>query len=463
MSGNVYVIGGSFNPPGVHHVRMAEMASEQTTGDDVIIIKPCGGRPDKHSTNDVAPHHRAAMCDLAFRQIPHVVVDLEDLERQTFTRTIDLDRQLKEQYPDKTIHHVVGADLVKGGAENASDIQRKWHRGEELWQNVNFLVMPRVGYPLKTEDLPPHARLLDPAISGASSDIRRRIFEHKTYSTLVPALVEPYIIRHSLYTGRVAKNPTPFCEPLRPFVVANEEREDIRALGERLTNLFQVKHGDHNCILVIGGDGFMLHTIRRMWRDHVPFLGLNRGTKGFLLNDFDEATIAKQLLVCRELKTYTESLLFVEAETVTGEHTSMLAFNDAWVDRLSGQTIWTKVIMNDEVKFDPIMSDVMLVSTSAGSTGYAYRMGGARLIPGTRMLQLVGSCVCSHHWKNEPLLIDTRIRFEAVNKQKRPMRGFCDGVPLGELNSMSIRTSETAAAELAFFPDTDLQKRISEL
>ena len=90
-------------------------------------------------------------------------------------------------------------------------------------------------------------------------------------------------------------------------------------------------------------------------------------------------------------------------------------------------------------------------------------MGGSRLIPGTQMLQLVGSCVCSHHWKNEPLPIETSIRFEAMNQEKRPMRGFCDGVALGELNWMNIRRSATATAELAFFPETDLQRRISEL
>lgn len=463
MSGNVYVIGGSFNPPGVHHVQMVERTSRLANKDDIILVKPCGGRPDKLTTNDVAPHHRAALCDLAFSQIPGVHIDLDDLEHQTFTRTIDLDTLLRQQYPDKVIHHVVGADLVKGGGENNSEIQRLWHRGEELWQKADFLVLSRTGYPIASGDLPPHARLITSIIPGSSSEIRRRVFEHKSYSALVPASVEQYIVRHALYTGRVAKNPTPFCEPLRPFVVAAQEKEDVRVLGERLTNLFQVTHGDHNCILVIGGDGFMLHTIRRMWRDHVPFLGLNRGTKGFLLNDFDEATIANRLLACRELKTYTEPLLYVKAETVDGACTNMLAFNDAWVDRLTGQTIWTRVLMNGEVKFDPIMSDIMLVSTSAGSTGYAYRMGGARLIPGTRMLQLVGSCVCSHHWKNEPIPLETRIRFEAMNQKKRPMRGFCDGVPLGELNSMSIRLSQTAAAELAFFPETDLQRRISEL
>lgn len=463
MSGTVYVVGGSFNPPGVHHVRIVETIAERTTDNDLIVVMPCGGRPDKQTTNDVASHHRAAMADLAFGHIRHVIVELEDLEQQTFTRTIDLDSRLKTRFPDKTIVHVVGADLIHRGDFQLSEIQTKWHRGHELWKSANFLVVPRSGYSMSEDDLPPHATVLPPTVTGSSSEIRRRIFEHQSYSTLVPAMVEQYIIRHGLYTGRIARNPTLFCEPLRPFVVADEQRENARQLGARIAELFQVKYGDHNCILVIGGDGFMLHTIRRLWRDHVPFLGLNRGTKGFLLNNFDETTIADKLRACRELKTYTESLLYVEAESVTGEQTSMLAFNDAWVDRLSGQTIWVNVFANDEVKFNPIMGDVMLVSTAAGSTGYAYRMGGARLIPGTQMLQLVGSCITSHHWKNEPLPIETRIRFEAVNREKRPMRGFCDGVPLGELMSMSIRTSSIAAAELAYFPETDLQRRISEL
>lgn len=459
----IYLYGGSFYPPGVHHEAVARIIVSILSPEDRFIVIPCGPREDKMIVNDLSVNHRAALCDLAFKNIPHVEIDLTDLELSSFSRAWDLQQHYQERFPDHEICHVIGADLIAGGARGESEIQKKWFRGIEVWNTLHFVVQRREDVEWTEADLPPNAIVVDPSLSGSSTEIRDRIFKHQPFAHLVSEPVCTYIDRHGLFTGRVMPSPIIAHERFHPFVVADENNDNAREFGERLTNLFRVSYGEHTHILVIGGDGFMLHTIRRLWRDHVPFLGLNLGTRGFLLNSFDPETIAERLRDCHELKIYTEPLLFVESETVTGEKSSMLAFNDAWVDRLTGQTIWTKVFMNDEVKFDPIMSDVMIVSTAAGSTGYAYRMGGARLIPGTRMLQLAGSCVCSHHWKNEPLPIDTRIRFEAVNQKKRPMRGFCDGVPLGELNSMSIRVSETATAQLAFFPETNLQRRISEL
>ncbi|MCX6714512.1 MAG: NAD(+)/NADH kinase [Candidatus Uhrbacteria bacterium] len=459
----IFLYGGSFCPPGLHHEAIIRKLANRLGPDDRLIVIPCGPRPDKETTNDLSLAFRAALCDLAFGRIPRVEIDLTDLEHSVFTRSYDIDQRYRALYPNHEICHVIGADIIAGGARGQSEIHRTWFRGQEVWNELHFMVHMRYGVKCVPEDLPPHHTIIEPTLRGSSSEIRERIFKHQSIETLVSPAVAAFMERHQLFTGRVLRGPAKFAEPMQPLIVANDQNANAVSIAAKLASAFQTDPGQHNCVVVIGGDGFMLHTIRRLWRDHVPFFGLNRGTKGFLLNDFDEATIVEKLRACRELKTYTESLLYVEAESVTGEHASMLAFNDAWVDRLSGQTIWTRVLMNGEVKFDPIMSDVMLVSTAAGSTGYAYRMGGSRLIPGTQMLQLVGSCVCSHHWKNEPLPIDTHIRFEAMSKDKRPMRGFCDGVPLGELNSMSIRRSTTATAELAFFPETDLQRRISEL
>lgn len=459
----IFLYGGSFCPPGLHHKAIIRKLANRLGPDDRLIVIPCGPRPDKETTNDLSLAFRAALCDLAFGRIPRVEIDLTDLEHSVFTRSFDIDKRYRALYPNHEIIHVIGADIIAGGARGQSEIHRTWFRGQEVWNELQFLVHMRHGVECVPEDLPPHHTIIEPTLRGSSSEIRERIFKHQSIEALVSPAVAALIERHQLLTGRILRGPAKFNEALRPLIAADDRNENAVMIAKRLSKVFQTPVGEHNCIIVIGGDGFMLHTIRRLWRDHVPFLGLNRGTKGFLLNDFDETTIADRLQSCLELKTYTESLLYVEAESVDGTQSNMLAFNDAWVDRLSGQTIWTRVLMNGEVKFDPIMSDVMLVSTAAGSTGYAYRMGGSRLIPGTQMLQLVGSCVCSHHWKNEPLPIDTHIRFEAMSKDKRPMRGFCDGVPLGELNSMSIRRSTTATAELAFFPETDLQRRISEL
>ena len=88
MSQRVAIYGGSFNPPGLHHRKIAEHLCDHV---DKVIVVPCGPRPDKFATNEVDPVHRATMIDLNFRGLPKVEADLFDLEESTFTRTWDLD------------------------------------------------------------------------------------------------------------------------------------------------------------------------------------------------------------------------------------------------------------------------------------------------------------------------------------------------------------------------------------
>src|SRR5262249_19495038 len=107
MSKTIAVFGGSFNPPGLHHRRIAE---ELTKHFDEVIIVPHGPRPDKTMVNDVESIYRAAMTDLTFRGLPRVRVELFDLEQSTFTRTHILQSMFGEQ---GELSHVVGTDLIE--------------------------------------------------------------------------------------------------------------------------------------------------------------------------------------------------------------------------------------------------------------------------------------------------------------------------------------------------------------
>src|SRR3982751_986338 len=118
MSRTIAVYGGTFNPPGLHHRRIVQ---ELRRHFDHVVVVPCGPRPDKPC--DVEPVFRAAMADLAFRGIDGVEVDLFDLEQATFTRTHELDRRYAHR---GELWHVVGSDLITGGAWGDSFIHRSW-------------------------------------------------------------------------------------------------------------------------------------------------------------------------------------------------------------------------------------------------------------------------------------------------------------------------------------------------
>ncbi|MFZ4768410.1 MAG: nicotinate-nicotinamide nucleotide adenylyltransferase, partial [Roseimicrobium sp.] len=83
MPRRIALFGGSFNPPGVHHQHIAELLARRF---DEVRVVPCGPRPDKPEVNTVPAVFRAALCDLAFGGLERVVVDLFDLEGDSFTR-----------------------------------------------------------------------------------------------------------------------------------------------------------------------------------------------------------------------------------------------------------------------------------------------------------------------------------------------------------------------------------------
>src|SRR3712207_6078098 len=118
MAHTIAVYGGSFDPPGLHHRRIVDELRQHF---DHVVVVPCGPRPDKRAGCD--PVHRAALTDLAFGGLGRVEVDLFELEQATFTRTHALDRRYAGR---GEVWHVVGTDLVAGGAGRARSPPPPW-------------------------------------------------------------------------------------------------------------------------------------------------------------------------------------------------------------------------------------------------------------------------------------------------------------------------------------------------
>jgi NAD+ kinase len=209
----------------------------------------------------------------------------------------------------------------------------------------------------------------------------------------------------------------------------------------------------------VGGDGTMLRAIRQHWRRRVPFFGINIGHLGFLLNDSPQADPNEQDLVL-----YNLPLLRVEVESLDGRRTSALAFNDAWVERATGQTAWLRLLVNDEVRIEKLVADGVLIATAAGSTSYARAMGATPLPLYTAALLLVGSNVLHPpQWRPVLLPADSRIEVRTHDPVKRPLKAFIDGIHQGDVQAFHARVSNIAAVELAFLPDHDPSFKLAKL
>jgi NAD kinase len=451
------VDGLSANPPGRHHRLIAERLAEDF---DEVIIVPCGPRPEKVTTNDIPPIHRAVMADLTFEGIPNVTVDLDDLEREVFTRS----HVLLERYKDRgEVWLVVGADLVIGGRNGSSVIQREWEKGQALWLNARFVVITRPGFVLQEDDYPPHHVKYECALAGSSTQIREHAFAHKSLEPLVLPSVAAYIERHKLYRGMSPKLATEGEAIPNPHILLKVDRANPLAvtLGARFSSLEGIEAP--NCIVAVGGDGFMLQTIREYWRLRLPILGINAGHRGFLLNDVAEDMAAATLF--QNLHIIQSPLLYVQATSASGNSSSHLAFNDAWFHASNGgQAAWLEVSVDGIVRISKLVGDGALIATSGGSTSYARALGVKPMPVGTDQLILAGINVFEPYgWGPVHLRPNQNVSLRCLDSGKRSVTAYVDGVELEQTSLLFIRQSRVAAAELAFLPNNDPQAKILRL
>jgi len=250
----------------------------------------------------------------------------------------------------------------------------------------------------------------------------------------------------------------PLTDP-RPLVVADERNPGTAVWREALAKIEAASPDSANCIVAIGGDGTIHHAIQQHWRRRLPFFGINAGHLGFLLNDpklLCDGTLPKEV-ICRPTP-----LLFVEMQKPDGSWTQHLTFNDAWIERSTGQTAWLKVTVDANERIEKLVCDGALVSTAAGSTAYARSMGAQPLLVDTPAWLIVGSNVIKPiNWKAAMLSLDSRVEVLNLDPDKRPLNGYVHGDYVGPVLGMRARPSRIAAVELAFCPEHDITEKIA--
>jgi NAD kinase/nicotinic acid mononucleotide adenylyltransferase len=444
------VFTGSFDPPTAFHRRVAEALRDR--GFAEVIVRPTGPRCEKPDGEHAAPVHRAVMADLAFRDIPGVSVDLGDLDDGC---VLD-DYRFDDLYCKRgEIWHVVSADFLAGGRAGKSFIQTQWPRGKDLWRSGRFVVLHPTHAEPDPADRPPHCELLAADDHVPTAAIRLRVFQGGEPSPDVPEGVDAYIRRYRLFSGIPSPRETriTLTDP-RLMIVADESNPKAQAGAARFRRLLSA---DPTAILVVGGDGSMLAAIRKHWRLRLPFLGLNAGTLGFLMNEALPDDLAGT-----ELVVYRMPMLRADTTAIDGTVTQGLAYGDAWVERDSGQAAWLRIDVDGRTQVPKVVGDGLLVATPSGSSAYARAMGATPVPLSAPVLTLAGSNVFRpHFWKPVALPETAVVKLTNLDETgKRPVRAFLDGLPLGRVSALEVRVSSVAAVELAFTPQFDLSARL---
>ncbi|NOZ54896.1 MAG: NAD(+)/NADH kinase [Gammaproteobacteria bacterium] len=182
-------------------------------------------------------------------------------------------------------------------------------------------------------------------------------------------------------------------------------------------------------VVPIGGDGAMLYSIKTYRHYGKPFIGINTGTRGFLMNALDESENIVSLLKA-EIEYQSLWLVEVDITFCNDKIERHYGFNDVWIERASGQTLRMHLSIDGMSQSTMIVGDGMLFSTPQGSSGYNLALRGKIIAPGVPVLQVTPmACIVNKAALESIILSDqSKVRVDFEQIEKRPAGFFVDGV-----------------------------------
>ena len=212
-------------------------------------------------------------------------------------------------------------------------------------------------------------------------------------------------------------------------------------------------------IIVVGGDGFMLQTLKKNYRTKKPFYGINSGNYGFLMNKFNKDKTYKKIFKAKKIKI---SPLTMSVKTKTGIIKKGIAINEVSILRQSRQAASLKINQGKKQIIKELISDGVLVSTPAGSTAYNLSVHGPILSLNSKQLSIAPiSAFRPRRWKPRIVNDNSQIIIRNLNPAKRPISAVADNFEVRNAKQITIKKNKKIQFSLMYDRNRSLQKKIS--
>lgn len=220
----------------------------------------------------------------------------------------------------------------------------------------------------------------------------------------------------------------------------------------------QVAAGEADVIVALGGDGFMLHTLHDTLHLKAPVYGMNRGTVGFLMNDFVEIDLPERLAAAEH---YTIHPLKMRATTVHGLTTEALAINEVSLIRQTYQASRLRILIDGRERMPMLIADGIIVATPAGSTAYNLSAHGPILPIEAEMMALTPlAAFRPRRWRGAILPRTATVRIEVLDGDKRPVLAVADYVEVRQVTHVEVSFHTAVSIDLMFDPGHGLSERL---
>jgi NAD+ kinase len=215
---------------------------------------------------------------------------------------------------------------------------------------------------------------------------------------------------------------------------------------------------DADVIVALGGDGLMLQTLHKFMASGKPIYGMNRGTVGFLMNEYREDGLKERLAAAEETVIHPLAMNAIDAD---GKVHAARAINEVALFRQANQAARLRVLVNGKERLAQLDGDGIMVATPAGSTAYNLSVQGPIIPIGAALLALTPISPFRPRRFRGALLPDTAIvTIEVLEADKRPVAAVADHHEVRFVRKVEIRMEHDVAMRMLFDPGHNLDERI---
>ena len=241
-------------------------------------------------------------------------------------------------------------------------------------------------------------------------------------------------------------------------IISDKNLRSLRIKKSLINILKKSKPKKTNIIIVIGGDGFMLQTLKKNKKSNKFFYGINSGNYGFLMNKFSPNSIIKNLTKTNMIAI---SPLEMIVRTNKNKIKKYLAINEVSILRQSRQAASLSINYGSKQIIKKLVSDGVLVSTPAGSTAYNMSVHGPILSLNSKKISIAPiSAFRPRRWRGKIVSDKSKITIKNLNSKKRPISAVADNLEIRNAKTINIKTNNRIKFNLLYDNNRSLQKKI---
>ena len=244
---------------------------------------------------------------------------------------------------------------------------------------------------------------------------------------------------------------------MKTLIISDKNKKSLK-IKRSINKIFnQKKFKKVNLVVVVGGDGFMLKSLKKYKKNKKLFYGVNSGNYGFLMNKFSKKNLIKNIIKSKMIKISPLEMRVVGKNSIR----KCLAINEVSILRQSRQAANLSIKNNSNFIMKKLVSDGVLISTPAGSTAYNLSVHGPILSLNSKKISIAPiSAFRPRRWSGKIVKDNSKIIIKNLNPLKRPVSAVADNIEIRNAKKIIIKVQSNIKFNLLYDKNASLQKKI---